>query len=106
GRRLASGSDDHTIRFWFASFPEAMVSPRTRADAVDKIYRASLHILHYEPPELDFEPVPDPTDLSPLNGYHFPKRREVPATDLPRPLDKDLLEWLLEVGEKLPKTEQ
>jgi WD40 repeat protein len=91
GRRLASASSDRTIRLWFASFPEALASPKTRADALEKIYRASLHVLRYRPTELDFEPLPDPID-------------QVAPTDPPRPLDRDLLEWLLEIGEKLPKT--
>ncbi len=92
GRRLASASWDKTIRFWFASFPEALASPKMRADAVEKIYRASLHVLRYRPTELDFEPLPD---LKP---------GEKTAVDRPRPLDKDVLEWLLEIGEKLPET--
>jgi hypothetical protein len=103
GRRLASASSDLTIHFWFASFPEPLASFKTRADAIEKLYRASLHVLRYRPKELDFEPLPDPIDLSPVNGYRFPKPRKIPAIDRPRPLDKDILEWLLEVGEKLPK---
>ncbi len=94
GRRLASASWDQTIRFWFASFPEALASPKTRADAFEKICRASLHVLRYRPTELDFEPIPD-------SEY-----REIPEVDRPRPLDKDVLEWLLEIGEKLPKEPQ
>jgi WD40 repeat protein len=91
GRRLASASGDQTIRFWFASFPEALASSKTRAAAMEKIYRASLHVLRYRPTELDFEPL---LDLKPS---------ENPGIDRPRPLDKDVLEWLLEIGEKLPK---
>ena len=91
GRRLASASSDKTIRLWFASFPEALASPKTRADAVEKIYRASLHVLRYRLTELDFEPLPDLID-------------KVAPTAPPRPLDRDLLEWLLKIGEELPKT--
>jgi len=93
GYRLASGSADGTIRFWFVSFPEALASSKTREEAFEKLYRASLHVLRYRPAGLDFEPLPEPTDRS-------------SATDRPRPFDKDLLEWLLEVGEKLPEKPQ
>jgi len=106
GRRLASASMDKTIRFWFASFPEDLAFPKMRADAFEKLYRASLHVLRYRSTELDFEPLPDRIDLVPLNGYRFPEPRKIPAIDRPRPLDKDILEWLLEIGEKLPKEQQ
>src|SRR6185436_3735444 len=52
GRPLTSISLHKTIRVWFASFPEALPSPRTRADALEKILRASLHVLRYRPDEL------------------------------------------------------
>ena len=106
GRRLASASSDQTIRFWFASFPEALASSKTRVDAFEKVYRASLHALRYRPDELDFRPLPDPVDLSPLNGYRFPRPRKISSADRPRPPGKDVLEWLLEVGEKLPEEPQ
>jgi WD40 repeat protein len=106
GQRLSSGSSDGTIRFWLAAFPEALDSSKSRMEAIDKIYRASLHVLRYQPFELDFKPLTDQSNLSPLDSLRLSKRREIPEIDRPRPLDKDLLEWLLEIGEKLPKTPQ
>jgi WD40 repeat protein len=92
GRRLASSSADGTIRYWLTSLPESLQSPQTRADSFAKIYEASLQELRYRPDELDFDPIEDSIDETPSFAF----RR-------PRPLDQDLLEWLLEVGEALPK---
>jgi hypothetical protein len=94
------------VRFWSTSYPKALAFPRTREKAFEKIYRASLHVLRYWPDDFDFYSLPDPIDLSPVNGYRFSKPRDIPAIDRPRPPGKDLLAWLLEIGEQLPEEPQ
>ncbi len=103
GRQLASSSYDRMIRIWFASFPEALLSPETRTSAFESLYRASLYALRYRQSELRLQASlgagkPEPDQWRPL-----PQPRKDSVIDSPRPLDKDVLEWLLEIGEKLPE---
>ena len=86
GTRLASGSEDQTIRVWHTLALKPLASPVTRKATLATLHVASLEALRYRRKELGFERTPDPIHLVPINGHTFPEPR--PADAMPSVYDR------------------
>ena len=104
GRRLASASEDQTVRLWDLTagaevVPEDRRAYFERAPTVDSIYRASIYLLGLRVDGAELEPAPRPLYLEAVRDYRFPKRRGTWRLGQPRPPGTDPVAWMVEAME-------
>ncbi|HYN21452.1 MAG TPA: WD40 repeat domain-containing protein, partial [Thermoanaerobaculia bacterium] len=101
GTRLASGSDDKSVRLWDVAPGEGNGGANRRAyfeqaPAVESLYQASLYLLDYRLDDLELKPEPRPLFLAPVGDFRFPQRRGNWKLDQPRTPGTDPVAWMVE----------
>jgi WD40 repeat protein len=98
GRTLASASGVRggTARLWDMDVLKVLFEYEDSASAFSRMAQASWELLPYRLDGFTLEFTSRRTYLSPRNGYTFIEHSSYRSLRLPRPPERDPIEWLLE----------